>query len=244
MMWDVTDSYRDFSLTSNIIQPPTYLLWLLRLAKHLRVKVTKDAHVNCLFCDRTEATWPLASFLRFSHCLHTICMVCFWSNAEMLDLLTEYERDGKFLGADSSEHVALLWDRDSHCVKCGASSSSLSFATKTAESGIYSTPLEERLLLLPPMQCKSASLRRFAQLDKREQVQRDPEDGQEPQEVVHNYLSVFKAAPLCESAGWILGTIPSRRSEELLKAAESGDTRRLAALIEAGVDLETRYERE
>ena len=52
----------------------------------------------------------------------------------------------------------------------------------------------------------------------------------------------FVALPLAESASQLLGTTQEQRSEKLLAAADVGEPKRIAALCEAGVDIEVKDE--
>ena len=228
---DLSDEYR--LLRSSIRpEPSTYLLWILRIVSELRSNASSINSCQCCMCSKPLNCWNRCEFLQFQPCEHVVCAGCFWHEVDKLERLADFEgRNKLFLGSASEmDYLKIIFDRNSYCIFCN-SALNLSFPcqlpSKTADK---LTTEDSKLLHLPAMECKAASLQRFQSIDELKN------------EVVYNHLSVFKAAPLAESAAWLLGTKSSRRSEELLKAAEKGQTRRLAALIEAGVDLETRYE--
>ena len=229
LLVDLSDQYR--SLRPSICpDPSTYLLWILRIVNELRANASNISNCHCFTCGRYSSSGNRFGFLQFQPCEHIVCADCFWKEVYRLDRLADFERRNNLFSDSAAEleYLQIIYDRNSYCIACN-SVLNFSFPSTLASKSVGKFAAGSKLLFLPATDCKVASLRRFQAIDELNN------------EVVHNHLSIFKAAPLAESAACLLGTNASRRSEELLKAAEKGQTRRLAALIEAGVDLETRY---
>jgi hypothetical protein len=223
---DLFDEYIPFR-TLTQPEPNTYLLWLLRIAHELKLNASHLDSLSCFCCERNASNWNAAAFLHFKPCGHLLCAVCFWKNVHKLDPLAQLENEVKFLLGHEIEYINLLYDMNSCCIIC----SSVLYLQCCQRLHTSSSSTVSKCLHLPAQQCKSASLKSFLELN----------EEHSSTTVVQNHLTVFRAAPVSESAAWLLGTIPSKRCEELLQAAESGNSRRLAALVQAGVDLEARY---
>mmetsp|Transcript_663 Transcript_663/g.1184 ORF Transcript_663/g.1184 Transcript_663/m.1184 type:complete len:682 (+) Transcript_663:44-2089(+) len=216
-------------------------------------------HCTCEECGVDEAYQPLA----WEPCGHCYCEPCFWAYALEApgDAASTELRcpacgarppaaPGNAGAARGGEGTALAAERpgaDWDCSNCGYSNfmrrcdcrncghrwkvpdSEESVDTVAAVAEATPSIVE---VVLPPAKQKEASLQRWLAL---------PADkGSEP--ATGKCFQKFRALDPEAAAAYWLGDSRSERTHELLKAGGAGEVRRLAALVEAGVDLDAENE--
>ena len=200
--------------------PIQYVVWLLKSQLQHSITIHEDTAIHCSVCGNSGI-----SCMRFAQCGHMACSHCLWNNIEKLDTLNA-TFDGLLSSNNSDKHPwSTILDPIICCITCGHE--------------IHTNPKEVganvKLLLLSREECKSSSYGKWSKL---------------PVTIQHATEKVNKcrtsgvkdradgAMHLSEIALVGLGKTQSERHEEFRKAIAKGDIRRVAALIEAGVDLD------
>jgi hypothetical protein len=153
--------------------------------------------------------------IAFAACQHTTCASCFWNKADSVDPVNWWVGDGR----TGESYICSLLSSDTCCLVCGNVDNAAGYSSA-------SLPAE-----LPSALCRATSLERY------EALPCSFADG--PQATKQ---AVDRAMHPYELARMNLGATQTQRCDELRKACAADDCRRIAALVEAGVDLEHRDE--
>ena len=177
----------------------------------LRYELTRSTNDSiCAHCGKTGV-----SCVHFAICEHLVCSHCFWGGIDKLD--------GLHWNHETSEVWRDMLDAVICCPMCG--------------QGVNTDPQHTirnlSLLMLPPCACKTSSYLKWKALPEvipahhkhTPATTRDKSHG--------------GAMHLSEMAVVALGNTQSQRLDELRKGIARNDVRRVAAVIEAGVHLDS-----
>lgn len=223
--------------------------------------ISCPSHCECQECGAEEAYQPLA----WEPCGHFYCEPCFWAYL-LDDVPGESERislhcpacgvrpptgpgsNGKARDSEmappATAKPGVDWDcshcgysnfaRRSDCRNCGhcwqAASSDVAAIAVAPVSTATLLPTVE--VELTPMERREASLQKWTAL---------PLDKCADQPLAKRFQKFQALDPEAAAAAW-LGNSRNERTLELLKAGTAGDVRRLAALVEAGVNIDAQNE--
>jgi hypothetical protein len=207
--------------------PHPYVVWLKRFTQTWQVADT----CMCSVCG-TES----GNAVRFAACGHTVCDDCFWDGICSTDpVIHEYQACDVEVGCEQVEACqkesayANLLDNSIGCIYCGA---------VCCDEHNSTSPHVQRLLL-PPEECCASSMAAWQSLPVHYADTGTPMPrGQKPPRV-DDFSSAMHLSDIARANP---GRTQAQRMEALHKACSRGDVRRVAALIEAGVDVDQRDE--